>query len=251
MFVHLKKDLETENVDWINCTDPSTPERQNIFTSYGVLKTVQLRLSAIRTDLDSFSETEAYALMTSGYLMTEHALKEPILGFDVEQKTPKDWTFLQIGHLLKQSGLSASLLKQLKVADKLFFKVWLLLRPLQIIGGLAVLLALILMCYLAYEYRTEKILTLTINDAFWVGGITAIALMGPGILSRVIDYRKTVQEMLIGLGMAVFGALVARLHLHVFDRLFLAQGRLKRLLAKSGGPEPRVEIESPQIAPKR
>jgi hypothetical protein len=39
--------------------------------------------------------------------------------------------------------------------------------------------------------------------------------------------------VLIGLGMVSVGTLLARLHLHVFDRLFLWQGRLERLLTKA------------------
>jgi hypothetical protein len=37
---------------------------------------VQRQLSALRTDLDAFSDDEAYALMAAGYLMTERDLAE-------------------------------------------------------------------------------------------------------------------------------------------------------------------------------
>src|SRR6185369_5527012 len=79
MFVHLKKDLESMPVDWIDTKDPSMPPVPSQLASYGIDKGVQRCLAAIRTDLDSFSEAEAYALMTSGYLMTETALKATIL----------------------------------------------------------------------------------------------------------------------------------------------------------------------------
>jgi predicted acylesterase/phospholipase RssA len=75
MFVHLKKDLESLPVDWIDTKDPSRTPPPAQLASYGVDKGIQRCLAAIRTDLDSFSEVEAYALMTSGYLMTETALK--------------------------------------------------------------------------------------------------------------------------------------------------------------------------------
>ena len=45
-------------------------------TDYGVDKELQRKLVAIRTDLDSFSDVEAYSLMVSGYLMTEYEFKE-------------------------------------------------------------------------------------------------------------------------------------------------------------------------------
>ena len=68
----LKKELDFGPVDWVGCQEPSleaTGAKDDEATSYGVLKGVQRRLAALRTDLDSFSEAEAFALMTSGYLM--------------------------------------------------------------------------------------------------------------------------------------------------------------------------------------
>src|SRR5205814_8805972 len=80
MFVHLKKDLNVSTVDWLYCNEPQDPavaknsHPSADLTPYGIVKNVQEKLSAIRTDLDSFSEVEAYALMASGYRMTLHDL---------------------------------------------------------------------------------------------------------------------------------------------------------------------------------
>ena len=67
-FVHLKSELPADDVDWVNCDDP-TPRKPRTPASYGVDHQIQRYLSEIRTDLDSFSEVEASALMASGYLM--------------------------------------------------------------------------------------------------------------------------------------------------------------------------------------
>jgi predicted acylesterase/phospholipase RssA len=235
MFVHLKKDLETTPVDWINCQDPSVPQRLDPLTSYGVQKGIQRRLAAIRTDLDSFSEAEAYSLMTSGYLMTEHALKEPILGFPVKQQERELWKFLQIEPLLRRPGDDNPLLRQLGVADKLLFKVWMLLRPLQIAAGVVGLLLLYLLGYAILTWWTKQVFRVTLGGVILAAVTTGLSVAGLGVVSKLLNYRKTIQEILIGLGMVVIGACVARLHLHVFDRLFLAQGRLGRLLKKSAG----------------
>jgi len=233
MFVHLKKDLETAPVDWVDCQDPSDPQRMDPVTSYGVQRTIQRRLAAIRTDLDSFSEAEAYALMTSGYLMTEKALEEPILGFPVERSARKRWQFLELEPWMKQPGRNNPLLKQLGVADKLFFKVWWLLRWLQLGAGVTAVLLLALFGYAIYGWWTKEIFTLTVGGAILAITMTALSIGGFGVVSKLVNYRKTVQEILVGLGMVVIGALVARAHLHVFDRLFLWQGRLKRFLART------------------
>src|SRR5262249_2125828 len=73
-FVHLKSELPADDVDWVNCEDP-TPARPREPATYGVDHQIQRYLSGIRTDLDSFSEVEASALMASGYLMASTELE--------------------------------------------------------------------------------------------------------------------------------------------------------------------------------
>jgi hypothetical protein len=232
MFIHLKKDLETTPVDWIDCQEPSRPRAKDPLTKYGVQRHVQRQLAAVRTDLDSFSEVEAYALMTSGYLMAEEALKDPVLGFSVSKATRERWKFLEIEPLMKEASQNAMLVRQLKVANLLFFKVWLLMRRLQILAGVVVMLLIGLFAYAAYTWWEGEIFTLTVKDAVGIVLASALSLLGIGVVSKLINYRKTATEILIGIGMATVGFLVARLHLHVFDKLFLWQGSLRRLLSK-------------------
>lgn len=230
MFVHLKKDLEIAPVDWIDCQEPSQRIATRPLTSYGVQRHVQRQLSAIRTDLDSFSEVEAYALMTSGYLMIEEALRNPILGFPISERTREEWRFLRIEPLMKDANQNTPLTRQLKVASSLFFKVWLLMRQLQILAGALVVLLLCLLGYATYISWNGEILTLTVGGAFWIVLAAALSLLSLGLIAKLVNYRKTASEILIGIGMATIGFLLARLHLHVFDKLFLWQGSLRRLL---------------------
>jgi hypothetical protein len=52
--------------------------------------------------------------------------------------------------------------------------------------------------------------------------------------------------------MMTVGFLVARLHLHVFDRIFLAQGRIARLLGqKHGAGVPADPFGAAEIAVRR
>jgi predicted acylesterase/phospholipase RssA len=249
MFVHLKKDLESMPVDWIDSQDPSILPRPDQLTSYGVDKGVQRRLAAIRTDLDSFSEAEAYALMTSAYLMTETALAAPIIGFPVPPAPRQTWTFLDIEPLMKEAG-DSPLRRQLTVADKLFLKVWLLTRWLQLGAGLAVLTLLVLLGFAVHgSWRSEFSVSISVASIVLAIGTVALSLAGLGIVSKLINYRKTVQDVLIGLGMVTVGFAVARLHLHVFDRIFLAQGRLARLLRKEAAVTS-VSVSAPPPAEK-
>lgn len=230
LFVHLKKDLESLPVDWIDTKDPSRPPRVTRLTSYGVDKGVQRCLAAIRTDLDSFSEAEAYALMASGYLMTETELGAPILGFPVDAAPRGTWKFLAIEHLMRESG-DTPLQRQLAVADKLFLKVWLLTRWLQLGAGLAVLTLFVLLGLGVWRsWGTELRVSVSVSSIVVAIVGLVLSLAGLGIVSKAINYRKTVQDVLVAIGMMTVGFLVARVHLHVFDRIFLAQGRIARLL---------------------
>ena len=74
-------------------------------TPYGIRQDVQLLLSAVRTDLDSFSDLEAYALMTSGYCAMETQLQkeqqQKLFALGKPQK--HGWKFLQLEAAMKQT----------------------------------------------------------------------------------------------------------------------------------------------------
>jgi predicted acylesterase/phospholipase RssA len=233
MFIHLKEDLDSTEVDWIDCQEPAEQRCRPPLTGYGVQRHVQRQLAAVRTDLDSFTEVEAYALMTSGYLMAGQALAEQgILGFSIEPPAEQQWKFLAIRPRMEQAGEKTPLLRQLRVANTRLFKVWYLIRYLQFLAGLLALVLLCLLGYAAYQWWSNKIVELTVGGAIFGLLMIGLSLAGLGFLTKLINYKKTVAEILVGIGMATFGFLVARLHLHVFDKLFLKQGSLKNLLER-------------------
>ena len=109
MFVHLKKQLSVEPVDWEKCDlarDAGdrvgvSPESDQD-TGYGVRGDVQNLLSAIRTDLDAFCEAESYGLMISGYKMTAWEFPRSIHGFKPgEVYGNQGWHFLRLEPLMK------------------------------------------------------------------------------------------------------------------------------------------------------
>jgi hypothetical protein len=103
MFVHLGMDLEPDPVDWIDCQEPydvsdeSRPaDRRGPVTRYGVLKDVQRRLAVVRTDLDSFTDVEAYALMLSGYRATDLEFRRRLGAFPARWDERAAWRFQAI-----------------------------------------------------------------------------------------------------------------------------------------------------------
>jgi len=235
MFVHMKKDLETPPVDWPGCPDPSPPPGNDPVLPYGIQRHVQRKLAAIRTDLDSFSELEANALMCSGYLTTEQALKAPILGFAPAPQPRAPWRFLALEPMLADPNPDSQLMRQLGVASQVFFKIWLLTRELQLFAGALALVLIGALAWLAWGHWSDTLAAVTVNQVVIAVVAFGLSLLGLSGVARLLDYRKTATDVLVGLGMATFGFLFARLHLHVFDKMFLRQGRLARFLSRTPG----------------
>src|SRR3712207_8136189 len=71
------------------------PPRSTLFPYTTLFRSL---LAAVRTDLDSFSDAEAYTLMASAYKMTAHALGtgKCVEGYDVPARE-EEWDFLSVG----------------------------------------------------------------------------------------------------------------------------------------------------------
>jgi predicted acylesterase/phospholipase RssA len=244
MFIHLKMDLDVDPIDWINCPDPSagqadgedeTPDARlrdlrGPLARYGINKKIQRQLAGVRTDLDSFCDAEAYALMTSGYCMTEYCFPKYIPAFKSPALNREEWPFLETEKPLQQLNSNPTLVKLLKVASGLAFKIWLLWRPLQIS---AVVMALALVALLVWFYQYwwgRQLVKLTLGGLVVMGGMFVLGKLLGATIMRFVNYRKTLEEFAIGLIMSVLGFAIARLHVHVFDRWYLRWGKLNRVL---------------------
>jgi len=102
---------------------------------------------------------------------------------------------------------------------------------------------------LGWLHWSTTVFSLTVGAVPTALVCVALGAAGWGPLTKWIQYRKTFQSILIGFSMGTLGCILARLHLHVFDRLFLWHGRLKRLVfapadpgagpTRPAGPRPR------------
>jgi predicted acylesterase/phospholipase RssA len=240
MFVHLKDDLDVDPVDWIGCLDPfdasddSRPiNRRGPLTRYGIDKDIQRQLAAVRTDLDSFSDMEAFALMTSAYRMTEYEFKfsKCVRGFP-EPPEQYNWDFLAVEEGMKGSGAKYDYLKrQLSVSNTLAFKIWKLSTPLKATAWALAIAALAFVVWASFHWGAKTIVP---QVTLWgIGVITATLIaifiatyiVGKTVM-RVVRLRETLMLICIGILMALLGWLVARLHLHIFDPMFLRQGSI-------------------------
>jgi predicted acylesterase/phospholipase RssA len=235
MFVHLKKDLDVEAVSWAGCDEPveasddaRPAELRGTRTRYGILKSVQRRLAAMRTDLDSFSDSEAYALMVSGYRMTEFEFPRTVSGCEAPTEEAVQWPFLALEPAMVSDENSGKLMALLSVADQGAFKVWKLYPPLRTLGWILVAVLGACAAWVLWEHRDKAVIT---YQTIGISLLTLLAgmIVGKGIM-RIARFRETVTKIAFGIGMALIGFAVAKLHLAVFDKRFLKLGQIKRLL---------------------
>jgi predicted acylesterase/phospholipase RssA len=132
--IHLKDGLQSKPVNWKYCSDPArklmydaTDEDESKRTKYGILVSVQRALSEIRTDLDSFNDTEAYGLMYSGYKQTKYKLALDPYWPEQKESEPVEWDFLKVEKLMTDSEEAAKALVKLKLGKNVFFKAFTLL----------------------------------------------------------------------------------------------------------------------------
>ncbi|MDA0737598.1 MAG: hypothetical protein O2999_03180 [Nitrospirae bacterium] len=245
-FVHLKKDLPAPVVNWIGCNNPSPQGGENPTTPYGINIDIQKQLAAIRTDLDSFSEVESYALMLSGYQMADHelrSLKERHLKqgdtehwevFDVDAPRNSNWPFLPLKDIMKLDKHSKDprredLGLQLEVGSQVLFKVWKLvpaLRAISWVTGIGLTLLLLSALYV----HQSKVLQweISIGELSILVFLTLGGLFFP--LLKWINPQKAAQTYVSKTLVAVLGYMASKIHIGIFDDLFLKRGKLSRLL---------------------
>jgi predicted acylesterase/phospholipase RssA len=244
-FIHLKQDLPTQPLDWIGCDDKTLPPAHpRTTTNYGIDVDIQRQLSDIRTDLDSFTEVEAYALMLSGYLMTKHQLRElhqehkksegqGTWGDFAEDAPQEDWPFMALEPIVCQPKNSTDprrhdLAEQLDASASLLFKVWKLnpawSRLLRNFG----IAALVMLGLWIASHPKAAILRL--------GVLFAGALLVGGAAAAVPAWNWLVPQRpghnYVGRALAMLGGWVlAHFHLRFFDQRYLQRGELRRLMS--------------------
>lgn len=105
LLVHLRQDLSGEAVPWTGCEDPRRAPIRGELLKYGIRREYQEALAAMRTDLDAFSEVEAYALMFSGYRMVDRYFANALPDL-ARLATPaakrENWSFLAVEGLMTE-----------------------------------------------------------------------------------------------------------------------------------------------------
>jgi predicted acylesterase/phospholipase RssA len=139
MIVHLKKGLPAPPRDWISCQEPYRPEDDALAPDadaeprYRIDPEVQRALAELRTDLDAFSDDEAYSLMAAGYEMTRVELAEGVgdaAAADPELEREAGWPFAEVLAKLSRPDGESGLATALRPGRARFFR-WLVSRRLR------------------------------------------------------------------------------------------------------------------------
>ena len=247
--MHLRKGLTARAVAWNDQNgNPAAKDVQERTSEpsekFGITQQVQNLLSRVRTDLDSFSDIEAYSLMLDGYYMSKPELKKfeelrQTAGERLPDKCPRkvEWRFLAIAPWMNPSTpADAQYLKHLDVASEKFFKVFKLSWPLTLIT-IAAVLALLGVLWNAYGAAVQTFLTneVTYGKLLLAAGVFLAGFLAPrlGRTFKILGFIRTPGQVigdLFGLLLlALVGSWLVAIHLVIFDSMFLRIGSIKNL----------------------
>jgi NTE family protein len=248
-FFHLTRGLEGHDKPYLKAGDGPAAMRPPVTPpplSYGVDRKVQQHLAKVRTDLDSFTDTEAFALMTDGYLMCEADVRRVATYFEPQAGEPVQWRFLKVREQMAKPEPTGRFLKQLEVAGKKFLKpFWLGITP-KLIGVSLVAIGLMGL-YFALLWKIGDLLFPGWVDAL-VGKLEVCLLTPRQLLNILLPVvvafiagewlgrtfkllgwlrpAKLAASLFTRFLLPALGAFPVYVYLKTFDRYFVAQGRL-------------------------
>jgi predicted acylesterase/phospholipase RssA len=229
MMIHLRKGLSEPPTNWIGCRDLYDPaddvthDRRE--TGHDVPAEIQRLLAGIRTDLDGFSDMEAYTLMLSGYRMAERSFDRAISGFPVDDSPPHRWKFLAVAGALEESDpRHGRLQRALAVGAGRWLKVWQLYPPLKWAGLASVAFGGLALLVLLWLGRGATILTP--GALLAIAAVVAIVFGLTKWLAPRLDLVGTVLGSVASL-VLVLASIPAFVQLRLLDRLYLRYGRVE------------------------
>ena len=240
LYVHLKKGLQAQTIDWVQCEDPSTYNDPPAKTDYGVREDVQRLLASVRTDLDSFSWLESNALMVSAYRMTENEWMKCLPFLKTSSAAPATWPFLNLDSTMTaDEGTKAAesvpdLKKGLKVAAELAFKP-LKLYPALKIASFAVPAVVVALWVWATVHYWTALAPVVKFSCFAILGIVLLVVIKEAILGRILRYRNSYLDIFVAVIMCSVGWIIFYPCLYMIDPLYIKWGSSIGLVTSNEG----------------
>jgi predicted acylesterase/phospholipase RssA len=134
MVVHLKKALTADPLDWKDtpekwdrALDEITVDQEERRKAYDIDEGIQRLLAELRTDLDAFSNAEAYSLMAAGYKMTAYELEQGLFDFPQPEPAPQPatpWPFTEALASIARPPAETGLDVELGAGKRRFLRGW-------------------------------------------------------------------------------------------------------------------------------
>jgi predicted acylesterase/phospholipase RssA len=232
--MHLKSDLIEKPISWITCKDVPRKlfevenDPNQLHTEYGVLREIQKLLSGIRTDLDSFNETESDALMYSGYVQTLHKLRAS--GAVTKSPVKKGvWQFMKIKPFMTDQKKSDKISDTLRIASKLALKVYHLSKLLIVISAILGIAGLALFVWWSDSHWEETILNYEFktNHLFILVAAFAVGLVS-NFVADMINYKAYIRRKAILCIVAILGCLASIFYIMLLNPFYNKAGRVPR-----------------------
>ncbi len=236
-FMDLRRGLSIREISWNSdldiaaeedeVTDPSTAK-------FHVNPEVQEKLSFIRTDLDAFTEVEAYSLMLDGYLMSEKelsAFKNP--SKDTRKINKEQWQFKKIAPWMENPALDPAYLKQLNIAQSVFGKAlqtfpWLWTPVIVIFGLILYYFRLPIIEFVVNGFIPIYLIVLTF--AVWLMNLIAPKLARMYSIFKFLNNPYVlIAKRLFKASFLVLATAFVILYLKYINPMYLAQGRVSKL----------------------
>lgn len=240
-FIHLLKGLESQAVPWIDRDGYPAVEAVEKRTdghpaeTPGVKPSVHRLIARIRTDLDTFNDLEAFALMQSGYLISGHELLHSPGFYSLIKDYPNSfpWRFQTVRPWMEKP--SPEFTRQLEAAESRFFKVF-RLSPPAAAAFFTLLGAGLIAGAAAWEEEIDGLLSrsLTVGELALALSLLAVgflprlsrAVKAVGFLRSPADFLfRSVSHTLIPLVLCP----LTWIELQVFDPIYLRLGKVERL----------------------
>ncbi|MCU5132283.1 patatin-like phospholipase family protein [Bacillus cereus] len=238
--LHLKKGLPVKEVSYFDKRHKLTEESKLCNTeqpceTFGVNTDVQNLLSGIRTDLDSFSEVEAFSLMLNGYRISQYELDKVNIKNFVTNTALKEerYQFFKIDSWISSPVIDSYYKNLLETASKRSFKA---IRMNLLVKFITILLV-VLICGTIISTFGSKFIYWA-NESISKGQLLLFILLLITLFIvykglKFFSYRILSVWFLINLLpfllISLTGFIFIGLYLITFDRLFLYLGSFKVL----------------------
>ena len=237
-FMDLRKGLGVREISWIN-ENNKTEDEDNIIGShseeFGVFAKIQSSLSKMRTDLDAFTEVEAYSLMLDGYRMSGKYISDFVDKTDhssIKNSTSSSkaaWHFEKITPWMDNP--TPQYLNQLEISHLTIGKIvrvcpWLWIPFIMLIGVIG-------------YYSWESVLTFSLSEVPVLPVIIAALVWSASLLIpklakifpplEVVHFLIQVSKRAIKALLLVLSSFGILLYLKLINPIFLRQGRVANL----------------------